>query len=82
MKKWRLLADLRRDVVGVSEEQTLIAAAVGNDFNGGVNFGVALNEAANSGAETGGQTACGQECNFLGLAHGVVVRGWFKNVQG
>ena len=75
MKKRRLFANFRGDFVGVPEEQTFIAAAVGDNFDRGVNFGVALNEAADSGAETGGQTACCEECNFLGLAHGVVVRG-------
>jgi hypothetical protein len=43
---------------------------VSNDFDAGINLGIPLDEATNGRAETGGQTTSGQECDFLGFAHG------------
>jgi len=59
-----------RDLVGVAQQQSLVAAMIGDDFDAGIDLGVTLDQAADGGAETGRETASGQECNFLGFAHG------------
>jgi hypothetical protein len=54
------------DLVGVAEEEALVAAVVGDDLDVGGDFGVALNEAADGGAEAGGEAAGGEEGDFFG----------------
>ena len=62
------------DFVAVAEEEAFVAAAVGDEFDVGRDFGVTLNESADGGAEAGREATGGEEGDFLGtswLAHGV-----------
>ena len=54
------------DLVGIAEEKAFVAAAVGDDFDVGRDFGIALDEAADGGAEAGGEAASSEEGDFFG----------------
>ena len=53
------------DLVGVAEEEALVAAVVGDELDVGRDFGVALDEAADGGAEAGREAAGGEEGDFF-----------------
>jgi len=58
------------DFVGVAEEQALVAAVVGDEFDVGRDLGLALDQAGDGGAEAGGEAAGSEEGDFFGTGGG------------
>lgn len=49
----------------VAEQQAFVAAAVADDFDGGIDLGIAFNEAGDGAVEAGGQASGGKNGNFF-----------------
>ena len=58
--------EVRAVLERIAEEEALVAAVVGDDFDVGGDFGVAFDEAADGGAEAGREATGGEEGDFLG----------------
>lgn len=58
-------ADFFCNVDVVSQKEALVAAAVANDFNGGIELCIALNQSADCGRKAGGQTTGREDRHFL-----------------
>lgn len=79
-----VLAEGGSDRDGVSLEESLVAADVGNEFDFGGDLGVAFDEGGEGGGKAGGQTAGGEESDFFDVGHeGVPMGGLrWKEVDG